>query len=91
MNTIASKFVGLLLAASVAAVPTARGAVRGVSDEKIRGAIERMQKFLFAQQGSEGDWEQRYTHGHAGGETALVTLALLTSGRPHQDPRCRQC
>ena len=66
-----------------------------VTDDQVADAITRMKKYFFDQQDPEtGSWEFRSkTHGlvqyalQAGGETALVTQALLVSGESFQNPR----
>ncbi len=59
-----------------------------VTPEEVSAAVERLQAYLLEQQGDDGGWEREYAGSrfHAGGESALVTLALLTSGVSPQTP-----
>ncbi|QQE12775.1 DUF4159 domain-containing protein [Planctomycetota bacterium] len=58
-----------------------------ISDEQVQQAIAQIQEFLFKQQNDKGTWEGRHSGEYPGGETAIVTYALLTSGISPQDPR----
>ncbi len=62
-------------------------AASAVTDKQVGQAIARMQEFFYENQRPGGSWERKYSGRHRGGETAIVTLALLTSGQSHQDPR----
>ncbi|WP_200761244.1 DUF4159 domain-containing protein [Poriferisphaera corsica] len=59
-----------------------------MTDEHVQAAIERIQNYLFSTQNADGNWEGRYSSPkYVGGETAIVTYALITSGISPQDPR----
>jgi hypothetical protein len=61
-----------------------------VSEAERKGAIQRLQAHLLEQQDPlTGAWEESYHPGNHlyGGETALVTYALLRTGLSAQDPR----
>ncbi len=63
-----------------------------ITDAQRLEAIERIQSYLLEQQDPDtGSWEGRFnrTSRHYGGETALVTYALLRSGMSVQEPRVR--
>ena len=57
-------------------------------EDEIVAAVRAMRQYLHSKQNqANGGWEQAYGNtGQAGGETALVTLALLLSGEPMQHP-----
>lgn len=65
-----------------------------VTDEQVGQAIEKMKAYLYSKQDVQsGSWEFRSRSGgvesdalQVGGETALVTLALLISGESPQNP-----
>jgi len=66
-----------------------------VTDEEVGQAIDQLKKYLYYKQDPRtGSWEFRSRSGgvasdalQVGGETALVTLALLTSGESAQNPK----
>lgn len=61
-----------------------------ITDEQVSQSIARMKRFFYAHQDPDtGGWPlPRYDNSlQRGGDTALVVLALLTSGESHQDPR----
>ena len=65
-----------------------------VTDQAVRGGIDRMRAWLYAEQDPDtGSWESgNWTEAerqpyHATGQTALITYALLLSGESHQSPR----
>ncbi len=78
------RFLALL---AVIALPLTQA--QAVTDAQISDAMKRMQVYLLSQQDPlTGGWEKSYanhTH-HRGGETALVTFALLRSGLSVQEP-----
>jgi hypothetical protein len=49
-------------------------------------AIDRAVQFLLAQQGNNGSWNDTGNDEWSVGQTALVTLALLSAGQSHQTP-----
>ena len=62
-------------------------------DAEVSKAIERMQAYLLSQQDPlTGGWEDNYANHsrHRGGETALVTFALLRSGLSAQEPELQK-
>ncbi len=63
-----------------------------VTDEAVRGVIRRMITELLASQKPDGTWESEKggAHNQEGGETAVVTYALLSAGVSHQDPKMRK-
>jgi len=68
-------------------------ATASVSDEDVGQAIDQIKKYLYYKQDLTGSWEFRSRSGglesdllQVGGETALVTLALLISGESSQNP-----
>ncbi len=68
------------------------GDARAVTDAQVDDAIKRMQVYLLSQQDPKtGGWEKKYANSrrHRGGETALVTFALLHSGLSVQEPELR--
>jgi hypothetical protein len=68
------------------------GTAGAVTDTQVTDAIKRMQVYLLSQQDTEtGSWEKRYTPKsyHYGGESALVTFALLRSGLSVQEQEMR--
>ncbi|MEM9294270.1 MAG: DUF4159 domain-containing protein [Planctomycetota bacterium] len=76
------------------AQPHAPAAAEPTSDD-VQAAMERMRSWLYAQQKEDGSWELSAERWSAdmlsyrrleGGETALVTYALLVSGEPYQKP-----
>jgi len=80
--------IGLILVGCLLPVRDATA----LEDAEVRRAIHRMQQFLLEEQEDNGAWTQSFddTSRHRGGETALVTLALLKSGIHGQDPRIQQ-
>ncbi|HEY1629125.1 MAG TPA: prenyltransferase/squalene oxidase repeat-containing protein, partial [Tepidisphaeraceae bacterium] len=54
--------------------------------EKSAEAINRGVKFLLSQQNTDGSWSGDRTSDREGGRTALITLALLSSGESYQSP-----
>jgi len=64
-----------------------------VTDAQVGQTIKRMKRFFYQRQDPvTGAWEFRTKHGahhvmQAGGETALVTLAMLISGESGQNPK----
>ncbi|WP_432797594.1 DUF4159 domain-containing protein [Poriferisphaera sp. WC338] len=65
------------------------GSAQGATDEQIQQAITRMQDYFFSIHDGVDQWENQYKGNkiHGGGETALVTYALLSSGISPQDAR----
>ena len=70
--------VCLLLVSFVGAIPIIAGAVKSTPDQMRDGAL----RFLDSRQNKDGSW----THGTAVGITALVTNAMLRSGRSPEHP-----
>ena len=67
--------------------------VRAAGDAQVSQAIERMRAYLLSEQDPlTGGWEQDYANHrrHRGGETALVTFALLRSGVSAQEPEIQK-
>lgn len=65
---------------------TAATPTLAVSEEEVSRAIEQLRKHLLSIQQPDGSWEPTKDP-QVGGLTALVTLALLSSGEPAQDPQ----
>ncbi len=61
-------------------------------EDEILKAIKAMKAYLLKKQNLDGGhWENAYSHSvQGGGETALVTLALLLANEPMQHPRIDQ-
>lgn len=88
-----------LLLLTVAA--RAQSTNKPVDPEAVREAIRKGVAYLYSRQSPEGHWEtvpqrddkeDRYSikGGQWGGQTALITYALLAAGESHQDPRIRK-
>lgn len=80
---------GVILLLTVLGVVRQAGAV---TEAQRLDAITRIQQYLLSQQDPDtGSWEKRFGQGsrHYGGETALITYALLQSGMSVQEPRVR--
>ncbi len=54
--------------------------------ERAAAAVERGKQYLLARQHADGCWSENVEADPDGGETALVVLALLSSGVDHQTP-----
>ncbi len=66
---------------------------RAAGDAEVTQAIQRMQAYLLSEQDPlTGGWDQNYANHrrHRGGETALVTFALLRSGMSAQEPELQK-
>lgn len=65
------------------------GAHAAPDEDEIVEAVRAMKQYLHKKQNrGNGGWEQAYANSvQAGGETALVTLALLLAGEPMQHPQ----
>ncbi len=80
--------------ACVLAVSCVTGSSWAVTDEEVGRAIDKIKKYLYEKQDPQsGNWEFRSRPGglkrdrvQVGGETALVTLALMLSGESAQNP-----
>ncbi|HVT88350.1 MAG TPA: DUF4159 domain-containing protein [Tepidisphaeraceae bacterium] len=53
---------------------------------RVSFAISKGVKYLLSRQNTDGSWGQGDPSDNEGGNTALVTLALLSSGESHQSP-----
>ncbi len=92
---MSDKKILVLLCAAGAWVIGTCSAFASVTDEQVGDTIDRMKEYLFYKQDPQtGSWEFRSRSGglasdalQIGGETALVTLALLISGESAQNPK----
>ena len=60
---------------------------RSPRSERTQAAIDRAVRFLLSQQTSDGSWNDVSNSEWELGQTALVTLALLSAGESHQSPK----
>ena len=79
--------VAMLTALACLAAPAG-----AVTDEQVGKAIDVIKKKLLSMQAEDGSFEpEKEFHGkNQGGQTALVTLALMVSGEPMQNPKIAQ-
>ena len=59
---------------------------RSARSIRTQAAIDRAVKFLLSQQGPDGSWNDMSSSDVVIGQTAVVTLALLSAGESHQSP-----
>ncbi len=86
MKRAHTPFLALCLLLSACSVSHAQT----VTDERVGEMVDGMIAYLLTEQKAEGDWEGNNAKSpkdrHWGGETALITYALLTAGESFQKP-----
>ncbi len=76
--------LGTILLCGLLPAMLPRSAAAQVTADDVRQAIDQAVRYLKQQQLANGSWPERADH--AGGVTALVTLALLNAGEPPDSP-----
>jgi hypothetical protein len=84
------RLMPILLAAIIAAAPTARLAAQqpSLTAEQVRESIRRGVDYLLSQQSGRGTWDD--LNEYPGGVTALCTLALLNAGVEPSHPKIQK-